>query len=201
MISVYQIKPAFQKLLQPVLANFYRLGITANQITISTVFLSIGLGILFLNFQKSDIIYLLLPIGLLLRMALNALDGMMAKQYNMQSKLGEVLNELGDVISDLAIILPFAIIPQASIWIIFLFTILSIINEYAGIMGKAISGERRYDGPMGKSDRALLIGLFCTTAFFWNNILNYTDWIFGMASILIIVSTITRLKKSLSWKS
>jgi len=201
MISVYQIKPAFQKLLQPVLANFYRIGITANQITISAVFLSIGLGILFLNFQKSDIIYLLLPIGLLLRMALNALDGMMAKQYNMQSKLGEVQNELGDVISDLAIILPFAIIPQASIWIIFLFAILSIINKYAGILGKAISGERRYDGPMGKSDRALLIGLFCTTAFFWNNIFNYTDWIFGMASILIIVSTITRLKKSLSWKS
>ena len=49
---------------------------------------------------------LLVPIGLLIRMALNALDGMMARTYNMQSKLGEVLNEIGDVISDLFIFIP-----------------------------------------------------------------------------------------------
>ena len=200
MISVYQIKPAFQKILQPLLRSFYRLGITANQITIAAIFLSIGLGSSFMIFHDYRIVLLILPLGLLLRMALNALDGMMAKQFNMQSKLGEVLNELGDVISDLAIILPFVILPHTNASIIILFAVLSVLNEFSGVIGKAIGGERRYDGPMGKSDRALLIGIFCITAFFWNSILIYTNWIFGIASILVIVSTITRLKNSLSWK-
>jgi len=197
MISAYQIKPAFQKLLQPLLKTLYKLGVTANQLTILAIIFSIGLGMMFLKYQEYRIILLLLPLGLLIRMALNALDGMMARQYNMQSQLGEILNELGDVVSDLAIVLPFVIIPQANSYIIILFAVLAILNEFSGVLGKAMGGERRYDGPMGKSDRALLIGIFCIVYFFWEGVANYTDWIFGFACALIILSTITRLKKSI----
>lgn len=47
-----------------------------------------------------QLVFLALPIGLLIRMALNALDGMMARTYNQTSKKGELLNEIGDVVSD-----------------------------------------------------------------------------------------------------
>jgi CDP-diacylglycerol--glycerol-3-phosphate 3-phosphatidyltransferase len=196
MISVYQIKPAFQKLLQPLLNFLFKIGITANQITAFSILFSAGLGFMFLQHKTFNVILLLLPLGLLIRMALNALDGMMAKQFNMQSKLGEVLNEMGDITSDLFIILPFIILPQINEWIIILFAILTILNEFSGILAKSISGERRYDGPMGKSDRALFIGLFCIVYFFWDGIELYVNWIFGLASILVIFSTFIRLKKA-----
>jgi len=48
----------------------------------------------------------LMPVVLLLRMALNALDGMMARQFNLQSKMGAALNEMGDVVSDIVLLLP-----------------------------------------------------------------------------------------------
>jgi CDP-diacylglycerol--glycerol-3-phosphate 3-phosphatidyltransferase len=35
-------------------------------------------------------------------MALNAIDGMLAREHDMQSPLGAMLNELGDVLSDVA---------------------------------------------------------------------------------------------------
>ena len=38
---------------------------------------------------------------------------------------------------------------------------LAAINEYAGVLGASVSGERRYEGPMGKSDRTLVLGIFC----------------------------------------
>ena len=98
MISVYKIKPAFQKLLQPVLKTLHSIGVTANQLTLAAIALSVGLGYMFLHYEEYLVILLLLPAGLLLRMALNALDGMMARQFNMQSRLGEILNELGDVV-------------------------------------------------------------------------------------------------------
>ena len=106
MISMYKIKPKFQQLLKPLLDWLYRRGVTANQLTVAAILLSFGMGV---SLWYADIWhygYLVVPIGLLLRMALNALDGMMARIYNMQSKLGEVLNELGDVVSDMFIYIP-----------------------------------------------------------------------------------------------
>lgn len=197
MISVYKIKPAFQKLLQPVLRGLYRMGVTANQLTIIAIILSFCMGYGFMQYQTYHAALLIIPIGYFLRMALNALDGMMARQYNMQSQLGEILNELGDVLSDIVIIFPLIIIPEINPLIIILFGVLAILNEFAGVLSKALGKERRYDGPMGKSDRAVIIGLFCLIDFFWSNIELYANWIFGVACALVLLSTITRLRKAL----
>lgn len=197
MISAYKIKPAFQKLLQPILRILYKIGVTANQITILAIILSFGMGLGFLQYQTYHSALLIIPLGFLLRMALNALDGMMARQYNMQSQLGEILNEFGDVLSDIVIIFPFVIIPGIKPYIIILFGVLAILNEFAGVMSKALGKERRYDGPMGKSDRALILSLFCLVYFFWVKIEVYANWIFGVACILVLLSTITRLRKAL----
>ena len=197
MLSVYNLKPVFQKLLQPILHALYKIGVTANQLTISAVILSCLMGFGFLQYHTLYLGILIIPFGLLLRMALNALDGMMARQYDMQSQLGEILNEIGDVVSDIAIIFPFVILPGINPVIIILFGVLAILNEFAGILSKAIGKERRYDGPMGKSDRALVIGIFCLVFFFWSDVTYYGDWIFGIASALVLVGTIIRLYKAL----
>lgn len=196
MISIYQLKPRFQQALQPVCDFLYRQGFTANQVTIAAILLSAGLGFLFLCYPHAAIVLLLIPIGLLVRMGLNAIDGMMARQYGMESKLGQVLNELGDVLSDLFIILPLAIISTMNSGIIILFAMLTILNEFAGILGQAMGGTRRYDGPMGKSDRALIIGLFCLVGYYWQSVFLYGNIIFGIASVLLIISTFIRLKNA-----
>ena len=139
----------------------------------------------------------MVPIGLLVRMALNALDGMMARTYNMQSKLGEILNEIGDVISDLFIFIPMTQIKGLNHELLAFFIGLSIINEFAGFMGKLIGKERRYDGPMGKSDRAFLVGIICCILFFRPIDLIIINSIFIGASSLIVLSTVIRLKKGL----
>lgn len=197
MFSVYKLKPVFQKLLQPILYALYKMGVTANQLTISAIILSCLMGFGLLTYHTHYQGILIIPFGLFLRMALNALDGMMARQYNMQSQLGEILNEMGDVVSDMAIIFPFVILPGINPVIIILFGVLAILNEFAGILSKALGKERRYDGPMGKSDRALVIGIFCLVFFFWRDVIYYGDWIFGAASVLVLVSTIIRLQKAL----
>lgn len=197
MISIYKIKPAFQKLLQPTLKALHSIGITANQLTIAAVILSVAMGYSFMHYQQYPIVLLLIPAGYLLRMTLNALDGMMATQYNMKSKLGEILNELGDVVSDVAIVLPFTIIPSVNPMVIIVLVILSVINEYAGILGKAIGGDRRYEGPMGKSDRAFVIGLFCIISFFYRDIEQYANYIFSATCLLVVISTVVRLKNAL----
>lgn len=101
--------------------------------------------------------FLLLPPWLLARMALNAIDGMLAREHRQQSRLGAYLNELCDVISDAALILPLASVPPLSpAWVVAI-ALLASWSELAGVQGIAIGASRRYDGPMGKSDRALVL--------------------------------------------
>lgn len=197
MISIYNLKPKFQKLLTPILTFLHRQRVTANQITITSILLSLFIGLSFWFADNNLNLFLALPIGLFIRMALNALDGMMARTYNQQSKKGEILNELGDIISDLFIFFPLLKYEQQNIYLVVLFICFSIINEFAGILGKVISNERRYDGPMGKSDRAFVIGVYGLLCYFAVNIKEFSFYLFTIFILLLLISTITRIRKSL----
>lgn len=101
---------------------------------------------------------LALPVVLFLRMALNAVDGMLAREHHMKSRLGQVLNELGDVMSDAALYLPLALVPGFDARLVVGIVVLAIIGEMAGVVTQTLGAARRYDGPMGKSDRAFVFG-------------------------------------------
>ena len=158
MASVYDLKPKFQNLLRPLCRRMARRGITANQVTLSAALLSIALGAAITVSHGAPWSLLLLPPFLFLRMALNALDGMLAREFNQKSRLGAVLNELGDVISDTALYLPFAAIAGMPALLLALLVAIAIITEMAGVVGVEIGASRRYDGPFGKSDRAVFFG-------------------------------------------
>jgi len=158
-MTIYDLKPAFQNLLRPICRALARAGVTANQITVTALLGSIIVGVLFGLNPTSVWAALLIPIWLFLRMALNAIDGMLAREHNMQSELGGILNELGDVISDTALYLPFALVPGISPLFVVTVVLLSVLAEMAGVVAVQIGASRRYDGPMGKSDRAFAFGL------------------------------------------
>lgn len=197
MISIYKIKPLFQNLLRPILRKLYKMKVSANQITISALVLSLIISIMFWYADTYKILWLVLPIGLFLRMALNALDGMMAREYHQQSNLGEVLNEVGDVFSDFLIFLPLIKYETSILTIIVIFISLSIINEFSGVLCKVISNIRTYDGPMGKSDRAFFLGLYGLLKYFGIYKQSFSPYIFSVIVFLIVLSTIIRLKKGL----
>tara|TARA_B110000438_G_scaffold37758_1_gene37505 strand:+ start:275 stop:874 length:600 start_codon:yes stop_codon:yes gene_type:complete len=198
MISVYKIKPKFQKLLLPLLLLLRKIGVTPNHITVFSIIFSFFLGFLLLNASENNFLYLLVALGLLLRMALNALDGMMAKNYNLQSKSGEVLNEIGDIFSDVAIYFPLLYFESLRFEYVVIFIILSIINEFCGVLAKIISGERRYDGPMGKSDRALFIGLLCIFLFFTIEVYHFLNYVLILTIVLMMISSYLRLINALN---
>ena len=199
MISFYKIKPKFQQLLKPLLDLLFKAKVTANMITWSAILLSIGTGVI-IWMHPYGLSLVLLPAALLVRMALNALDGMMARTYNMQSKKGEILNELGDVISDFLMFFPLLLLFRVNIYILIAFLFLSVINEFAGILAKAVTGVRRYDGPMGKSDRAFIIGLLSLIIYCCCSVMSYVDYVFVFCILLLIISTSIRIFNTLNQK-
>jgi CDP-diacylglycerol--glycerol-3-phosphate 3-phosphatidyltransferase len=158
MASVYDLKPAFQGLLRPLCRGLARAGVTANQVTVAAVALSCAAGGVIAWRPAARWPLLLLPAVLFLRMALNAIDGMLAREHGMKSALGGILNELGDVVSDAALYLPLAWVPGVEPWLVVAMVVLAGLTEMTGVVAVAIGASRRYDGPMGKSDRALVLG-------------------------------------------
>lgn len=154
--TLYELKPGFQKLLRPLVARLATAGITANQVTIATGVASIALGCGLAVEHRG---WILLPIFLFARMALNAMDGMLAREHGQKSRLGAVLNELTDVISDAALTLPFATLPGWNPLAVTGAIFFAALTEMAGVVGLTIGSTRRYDGPFGKSDRALALGV------------------------------------------
>jgi len=159
MPTIYDLKPRFQVLLRPVSNHLAKNGFTPNQITMAAMVLSIAAGLLIVLAAGHAWPFLLVPVVLLVRMALNAIDGMLAREHAMQTPLGAVLNELGDVLSDAALYLPFALVPGINAGLVVILVVLAVASEMAGVTAVQIGAQRRYDGPLGKSDRAFLFGL------------------------------------------
>ncbi|MCJ0917566.1 CDP-alcohol phosphatidyltransferase family protein [Mammaliicoccus sciuri] len=197
MISIYEIKPKFQQLLMPIVDWMRKIGMTPNQVTILALVLSILTGIILSIFHENKWIYILMPIVMFVRMALNAIDGVMAKKYQMKSHLGLLLNELGDVISDLFLFIPFVLIAEDYGIGIMLFISLSIISEMAGVTVRVIGSSRRYDGPMGKSDRAFIVGFISFLIFVHLNIIPYLHFVFYVCSILMLINIYNRITNGL----
>ena len=158
MPTLYGLKPAFQARLRPLVGRLARAGATPNQITLAALALSVAAGAFLALWPTSALALLALPPVLLLRMGLNAIDGMLAREHEMTSRLGAVLNELGDVLADAALYLPLALVPGIRGALLVPLVVLGIVAEMAGVLAQATGGGRRYDGPLGKSDRALLFG-------------------------------------------
>ena len=159
MISIYALKPRFQNLLRPSVVRLAQRGVTANQVTLAAAGISFLVALLVAWQAQQPWVFILIPVWMVLRMALNAIDGMLAREFGQQSKLGTYLNELCDVAADSALYLPFALILGVPTLLVMGIVLLAALVEYAGVLGLMVGASRRYDGPMGKSDRALVFGL------------------------------------------
>jgi CDP-diacylglycerol--glycerol-3-phosphate 3-phosphatidyltransferase len=197
MPSIYQLKPAFQNLLRPLVQRLFDNGTTANQITVLAGVISVVVGVAIACFAQHLWVFVLIPVWMILRMALNAIDGMLAREFGQQSRLGAYLNELCDIVADCALILPFALIADVSVLIVLSVTLLALFSEYSGVLGPMVGASRRYDGPMGKSDRAFVLGVLATgIALGWISAL-WINVVFGVVAVLLAYTLVNRVRQGL----
>lgn len=195
-MTLYQIKPAFQALLRPLMFWLHKKGVTANHVTLAAMALSIVTGAVLVVFPHPQY-FTLLPGVLFIRMALNALDGMLARECNQQSRLGAILNESGDILSDLALYLPFMLLPGSNGLMVIVMLFCTVMTEFCGVLAQTINGVRSYAGPLGKSDRALVFGTWGLALALWPQLVQWNNILFGAAILLLIWTVINRCKSAL----
>ncbi len=201
-MSIYALKPKFQALLRPLVRRLHALGVTANQVTLATCAVSVALGAWLYAAAPgpkaaSKELFLLVPLWMFLRMAFNAIDGMLAREFGQQSKLGAYLNELTDVVADAALALPFAAVaPFSPVWVA-TFVVLAGLSEFAGALGPTLGASRRYDGPMGKSDRAFVLGAIALWIGIAGMLPSWAAWLFPALCALVAWTILRRVRNGL----
>jgi CDP-diacylglycerol--glycerol-3-phosphate 3-phosphatidyltransferase len=158
--TLYDIKPAFVRLLEPLVGVFARRGVTPNQLTAAAWILSAAGGAALWLFPGNRVVWVAVALVLLVRMALNAADGALARRTGRSSRAGELFNEVSDVLADACLYIPLVAVAESAGAVVALFVLVAGWTELCGVAAKAAGGTRRYDGPLGKSDRALAVGAY-----------------------------------------
>lgn len=195
-ISIYQLKPRFQQLLRPLIGGLHRMGITPNGVTLGAMTLSVAYGAALAGAPGTTALWFGLPLFLLLRMALNAIDGMLATATGNKTTLGALLNEICDQVSDVALYLPFALAAGLSAPLVVGVVVAGLLAEFAGVLAQSIGAPRGFEGPLGKSDRAFTFGLVALlfgagVAPVWCN------GVLGLALVLSALTVFNRLRRAL----
>lgn len=196
-MSIYQLKPKFQNLLRPLVRRLFAAGVTANQVTLAACAVSVLLGLLLAVFADVAALFWLLPLWMFVRMAFNAADGMLAREFGQQSALGGYLNELTDVVADSALYLPFAFVAPLNPYLVCAVVYLGVLSEFAGVLGQVHGNARRYDGPMGKSDRAFVFGALGLAYALWGGLDTWAVWLMWLVAALLVLTCVKRVKNGL----
>lgn len=192
----YAWKPGFQELLRPCVRWLAAHGARANTVSAVALILSAAAGLLLLVFGGRPGVWLCLPGVLLLRMSLNAMDGMLAREHDQRSPAGMYWNELGDVASDAFLLAPFSIVEGVSPWAMAGVAVLIALAEMAGVLGLATAGKRCYGGLLGKSDRALLLGALSLWIGVTGGLPLWMSHAFPvMMAVLLVATVLTRVRE------
>ncbi len=159
MVTAYDLKPAFQRLLSPVTQALAARGVHPNTVTGAAIAISVSTGILVSFYAESPFMLLVLAVAMVVRLALNAIDGELARATGRTSRHGAVLNDVEILLSDAALYLPLALVSGAPVAWVLIAAGLGIVVEVVGMIGAARDGASRHAGPMTKPDRALAFGL------------------------------------------
>jgi len=166
-MSLYAVKPRFQMVLGRVAGRCVMAGVSPNALTMTGVACAAVAGVVFALAGRGGWLWLVPPL-LFARIAANALDGMVARATGAGHPWGAVLNETGDRMADLLVFGGFVASGAMPMPLALAVVPAVLFVSYLGVIGQAVGagrGTRRYDGPLGKADRMLLVGAYCPLAF------------------------------------
>lgn len=158
MASTFGVTRALQEQLRPLARRLAARGTSPSEVMFASLVVSALGGLLILLAPRAAWPLILLPVFLLLRMAIQAVSDVLAREHGMESQIGASLGEMADVISDALLYLPLAAVPGVPGHLVVIIVVLGVIAEMAGVVAAQLGGQRRTDGPMGKAERAVAIG-------------------------------------------
>ncbi len=189
-IDLYAGKGALLAALAPLVERLARMGVLPDTLTLAAIPVALGAGVCLLLSPAAPALLLIVPLLAAARIILNLLDGALARRLAVSHPRGELLNELGDRVADVAFLAPVAVLPGADTVVVLGGVIGALLASYAGLASRAAGGERVYRGILSKPGRMALLSVAALGAF----AIGPVAWsVFG--PVLLVGVTLTLLER------
>jgi CDP-diacylglycerol---glycerol-3-phosphate 3-phosphatidyltransferase len=139
-------------------------GVSPDAVTLAAVPVAMVGGLALLASPAMPPVLLLVPVAAGLRLVLNLVDGALARSTGRSHPRGELYNEVGDRLADIALLAPVAFLPGAQREAVLLGVTAAVLASYVGVTSKAAGAERLYAGILSKPGRMVLLALFSVAA-------------------------------------
>jgi phosphatidylglycerophosphate synthase len=198
-VGLYSIKPWFVRRLRRAEDALVSRRVSPNSLTGAAVLVSLAAGgaIAAGGLLGEPLMWLAVPPLVLARLALNALDGSVARRTRSATPLGSALNEIGDRMSDAATVgaTAFAVRPALALGAV----ASCLLASHTGVIAQALDGRREYAGPIGKADRAALLALGAAAGAFVGSAMPFTVVLYVVVagSLATAAVRLARLRASL----
>jgi phosphatidylglycerophosphate synthase len=129
-------------------------GISANAISVAGLVCAVIAGVLLASTNPgSRWAWIAAAVLIEIRLLCNMFDGMVALDIGAGTKLGEVLNEVPDRLSDAAVFIGLGYAVGGSAWLGFAAALAAVFTAYVRVFGSAIGLPADFRGPMAKPHR------------------------------------------------
>jgi phosphatidylglycerophosphate synthase len=183
-VDLYRSKSAIVRGMSPVVAWMARVGISPDAVTLGAVPVGLLAAACLLGSTVAPPLLLAVPVLAALRLVLNLLDGALARQTGRMHPRGELYNELGDRLADIAFLVPVAFLPGANQPTVLLGVLGAVFASFAGLAPRAAGGDRIYRGILSKPGRMVLVSVFAVAAL----VLGSAAW--GPFGPLLLIGTV-----------
>jgi CDP-diacylglycerol--glycerol-3-phosphate 3-phosphatidyltransferase len=174
--------------------------VSPNAVSLAAVVFAAAGALCMMFAAQRSWLWLVAPVLFFLRIACNALDGLIAQAQGSGSPRGEIVNEFSDRLSDLLIFGAFALVRGVPVEHALVLLALVVFISYLDVLGQSVGAGRTRAGPFGKADRMLWLGLVCILAFaeastgwtaprLWEQVV----WVFLTLALLTILNRLARI--------
>lgn len=159
--GLYALKPWYAGRLSPLLRQLVAANVSPNMITACGVALGCGAGAALALLRPGMLAGVVVAAVLAARLACANLDGGVARDGGRSTRFGAVLNELGDRLAELAALA--GCLAIAPVWLVCATGLAATLPSWVALAGACAGLGRVQGGPVGKTERCLLLALLAGT--------------------------------------
>ncbi|MER5768373.1 CDP-alcohol phosphatidyltransferase family protein [Streptomyces sp. NPDC001985] len=160
MNGLYALKPWYAARLSGVRGALVRRQVSPDTLTVAGVVCAAGAAAA-LAWLPAPLAAAPVAVLLAARLAFANLDGALARDTGRATRRGSVLNELGDRAADLLALAGF--LSLAPLWLVAVAGLAATLPSWVSLAGAAAGGPRLNGGPVGKTERCLLVVVAAAT--------------------------------------
>jgi phosphatidylglycerophosphate synthase len=192
--GLYRLKPASQAIVSPIARWLVRRRVSPDVVTWAAVPVGLAGGLCLAASAAAPALLLAVPVAAALRLGLNLLDGMVAREGGATHPLGELWNELGDRLADTLFIGGLAFHPDVDPRLALGAVIAAILASYIGITARAAGGRRQYGGLLSKPGRMATLAVAAPATLLTGD----PVWLTAAAWVILVGSVLTALARILA---